>query len=95
MVLIKILWIEEFIIDFNVDTQCSNVSKKIIPAERSQSCELCCENYSKTKKWTYNEDEHGWKPNSFWNNRWYQVVTTDKNGNKYYQMICSCNVQKP
>lgn len=102
IILLKILLKEEFTvgynnIEYNVEIPCSSVFKnKIIPEERSQSCELCCENYVKQQNW-YNieSNHHGWKPNSFWNNNWYQIEKKDyKTGDKYYWLMCSCNAER-
>lgn len=97
IVLLKILTHENFITDFIVDIPCSSVFKnKKIPDERSESCEMCCENYVKQQNW-YNVEpnHHGWRPNSFWNNHWYHVQTKDyKTQDKYNWLICSCNAQR-
>ncbi len=94
ILLLKILLKEEFIVEFTLDIPCSNVYKnKIIPEEKSQSCELCCDKYAKEQNWSHDFGNHGWKPNSFWNNKWHQIET-NYNNDKYYQLICNCNVEK-
>lgn len=75
------------------DVQCSDPRREKYDYDTSIYCETCCQKFAEGE-WKYDDTEHGWKPYSYWMNKWYQVETKTKTGDKRYQLICTCNAQK-
>ena len=65
-----------------------------IPFTKDMAFGICnnfCERYV-DRKWSNLEEEHGWKPFSYWNGDWKQH-RFEINYVPKYQLVCGCNIE--